>query len=399
MADADIIVIGGGISGASFAFHAAKAGRSVRLLEREGRVGGCLHTHRVEGGFWVELGAHTAYNSYRGLLAMLEERGALGEVLAREKAPFRLMCDGQVRRIGQELRVLELLASAPRILWAKKAGRTVREYYGGLVGARNYQRVFGPLFAAVPSQPADDFPAEMLFKSRKRRKDIARSFTLRGGLSTAVETAVKGPGIAVESGVEVVAVRRGSGGFVVTAGGRELSARNVALAVPPPAAAKLLAASFPELAVPLAGLRSATVETVGVVVRKEALQLERVAGLIPLDGNFFSAVSRDPLTDATYRGFAFHFKPGGSQASRLEVIAGVLGVAQAKLEHVAERQVVLPSPVLGHAETVAALDKVLTGTGLFLTGNYFDGLSIEDCVSRSAREVERLLAEAATSGQ
>ena len=391
MAEQDLVVVGGGISGMSLAQACAKAGRTVRVFEREARAGGCIQSHRIDGGFWFELGAHTCYNSYRSLLAILEERGALGELLPREKAPFRLMVGGEIRKIAKELGVLELLFSAPRLLTTKKQGQSVREYYGRLVGARNYQRVFGPLFAAVPSQPADDFPAEMLFKSRTRRKDVPRSFTLRGGLSTAVEAMAKAPGVAVETGAEVTALLRGGDGFLVRTGAAEHRARHVALAVPPPVGARLLREAFPEAAAALEKIKSATVETVGVAVRKEALSLERVAGIIPLDGRFFSAVSRDTVTDPSWRGFAFHFKPGGGRDERLGVIAETLKVERGRLEHVVERRVVLPSPVVGHADVVAELDRRLEGTGLFLTGNYFDGLSIEDCVNRSAREAARLL--------
>jgi protoporphyrinogen oxidase len=392
MVDADLVVVGAGISGLSFAHACARAGRTVRVLEQTARPGGCLQSQRAQGGFWFELGAHTCYSSYQALLAMLEDRGALKLLLPREKAPFRLLRDGQLRKISQELGLFELLVSAPRLVTTRKGGKTVREYYGRLVGAGNYQRVFGPLLAAVPSQPADDFPAEMLFKSRKRRKDVPKSFTMQAGLSSAIEALAATPGVSVETSATVTALERAGDGFVVHSGSGSYRARHVAVAVAPPAAVGLLRGAFPELAAALGQIKAATVETVGVVVRKEALTLERVAGIIPLDGRFFSAVSRDPVSDATYRGFAFHFKPGQSLDARLATIAQVLNVGQDRLEQVVERRVVLPSPVVGHAELVRELDALLAGTGLFITGNYFDGLSIEDCVNRSAREAARLQA-------
>jgi hypothetical protein len=140
----------------------------------------------------------------------------------------------------------------------------------------------------------------------------------------------------------------------------------------------------------LGRIKSATIESVGVVVRRELIPIDRVAGIVPLDGRFFSAVSRDIVPDDTYRGFAFHFRPGGALEKRLAVIAEVLQVSRANLEQVTERRVVLPSPVVGHADLVLEIDRLLTGTPLGITGNYFDGLSIEDCVTRSVREAARL---------
>ena len=76
----DVLVIGAGISGASFAFHAACAGRRVLVLEQEQRVGGCLASQRTRWGFWYELGAHTCYNSYGAFIELLESSNLMGEL-------------------------------------------------------------------------------------------------------------------------------------------------------------------------------------------------------------------------------------------------------------------------------------------------------------------------------
>ena len=52
----------------------------------------------------------------------------------------------------------------------------------------------------------------------------------------------------------------------------------------------------------------------------------------------------------------------------------------------------LPSPVIGHDRVVAELDRMLAGQRLALTGNYFEGLAIEDCVLRSRSEWARIAA-------
>jgi UDP-galactopyranose mutase len=46
--------------------------------------------------------------------------------------------------------------------------------------------------------------------------------------------------------------------------------------------------------------------------------------------------------------------------------------------------------VLGHDRTVHELDRLLAGQRLALTGNYFSGLAIEDCVLRSRAEWRRV---------
>jgi UDP-galactopyranose mutase len=51
---------------------------------------------------------------------------------------------------------------------------------------------------------------------------------------------------------------------------------------------------------------------------------------------------------------------------------------------------VLPSPVLGHQDVVRELDRLLAGTRLAVTGNWFGGLAIEDCALRSRTEWARI---------
>ena len=50
----------------------------------------------------------------------------------------------------------------------------------------------------------------------------------------------------------------------------------------------------------------------------------------------------------------------------------------------------MPAPALGHAEIVRDVDAALAGGRLAVTGNYFAGLAIEDCVLRSRAEWERI---------
>src|SRR5678815_1827457 len=122
-------------------------------------------------------------------------------------------------------------SSMPRLIGASPEGKTVRAHYGRIVGDGNYERVLGPMLSAVPSQRADDFPADMLFKKRPRRKDVLRSFTLQGGLGAVAERIRRQPGVTVTTGRAATALERDGAGFVVTlADGERLTAELVAIA-------------------------------------------------------------------------------------------------------------------------------------------------------------------------
>ena len=306
----DIIIIGGGISGLSLAHYSARDGLSTLVIEKGKTTGGCFNSRRFDSGFWLELGAHTCYNSYRNFLGIIEDCGILDKLQSREKVPFKLLVEGRIRSFPSELSFLELFLSVPRIFTTKKQGQSVRSYYSRIVGKRNYERVLGPAINAVPSQRADDFPAEMLFKKRERRKDVIKKYTLPGGLQTITDAIASEPGIEVRTGAEVRAVGFENNVFSIDTPDGRFESGALALAAPPSVASDMTKDSFPELSSQLSRIKMVAVESVGVVVKKDATSVEPVAGIIPASDIFYSAVSRDMVRDDNYRGFTFHFAPG-----------------------------------------------------------------------------------------
>ena len=254
--------------------------------------------------------------------------------------------------------------------------------------------MLGPFLSAVPSQRADGFPLSgpgSLFKKRPRRQDFVKSFGFEGGLQVVCDAAARAAGR--DGGDRGGRRRRWRGaatGFAVTtADGRTLEAPALALAVaarrrggaaPPPVRRAGLA--------PLQHRHGARSTAWAWCCRARKAWMPECAFLVPVDDLFFSCVTRDPFPDPRYRGFAFHFRPGLTRAERLARALEVLRVTEADLLHVAERRATLPSPALGHGAIVADLDHHLAGGRLMLTGNYFEGLAIEDCVAALLRGVE-----------
>ena len=387
----EVIVIGGGIGGLGLAHYCRAQGRDVCVLEREPRVGGALHSARFPSEFWLELGGHTGYNSYGRLLALMEALGLAGRLTPRETARWMLWREGRVRSIPSQLGWLELAVSLPRWLGARRAGATVAGYYGRLLGARNFQRVGRPMLSAVVSQDAADIPAELLFKKRPRRKDVPRSFAVGGGLQSIPEAVAAQPGLTVRTGAVAERVERVGAAWRVTAGdGETLEAPTLALATGPDVAAALLAEALPALAGLLGGIGTVPLESEGVVVRADRVRLPRMAGLVGVEAPFWSVVTRDPVGHPDFRGFAAHFRPETPPEERTARLCSVLSVTPEALEARAGAARRLPSPRAGHAALVRRIDGLLAGERLLLTGNWFGGLAIEDCLARSAAEAERL---------
>ncbi|NBC13637.1 MAG: NAD(P)-binding protein [Gammaproteobacteria bacterium] len=387
------IVIGAGISGLSAAHYAARSGQDVRVLEADAREGGCMHTHAFPelGGYWVEAGSHSCFNSYGNLLGIMEEIGILERATAKAKQSYKLWQGGERKSILSALHPIELVRSLPKLFGADKTGASVREYYGKGLGEKNYRDLFGPAFRSVICQPADDFPAEALFRKKPRRKDVLRSFTMPEGLGEIPQRIAATPGVTLTTNAIATAIEHDGDGYAVTcADGTRHRADWLTLAVPPDVAATLLTDAAAEAAAITAGIGMAEIDSQLLVLDKADLGVDALAGFISVDGAFLSAVSRDFLEHPQLRGFAFHF-PGDAldEQARIEAACRALNASPERVRAAAFVRNRLPALRKGHFNQIAALDRALAGGRVGITGNWFLGVSIEDCVTRSRSEHER----------
>src|SRR5687768_7134881 len=90
----DTLVIGAGISGLTTAFHLARGGQRVAVLEASPRVGGSLET-RTDGPWRFELGPNTVLESHESVTRLIREAGLDGEkVTASPSARRRYLWKG-----------------------------------------------------------------------------------------------------------------------------------------------------------------------------------------------------------------------------------------------------------------------------------------------------------------
>lgn len=395
----DHLVIGGGISGISAACYAKQAGQKTLLIEANERLGGCMNSQHFEtlDGYWVEAGSHSCFNSYGNLLALMESHGLLEQITAKQKQGYKLWRGEQRHTIPSSLHFLELLVSLPRLPGLRKEELSVKEYYAVGLGRHNYRDVFGPAFRSVICQDPDDFPADALFRKKPRRKEVLRNFTLPEGLEEIPHRLTERGGFEVRQGTAATKIERDDLGYQVQlVDGSQITTSTLTLATPPDAASRLLAEVLPEAARQIDDIGVTEIDTLVLVFDKQILQLPEIAGLISVDGPFLSAVSRDFLEDARYRGFAFHFPAAGLFADGLSDDARIQAACRALDAHpdqVLAQKLVrnrLPSLRKGHGARIATLDRQLNGQGIGITGNWFLGVSIEDCVTRSREEAGRL---------
>ncbi|MBW9274449.1 MAG: FAD-dependent oxidoreductase [Candidatus Thiodiazotropha sp. (ex. Lucinisca nassula)] len=392
----DLLVVGAGISGLGMARMAKRQGIEPLILEAGSHIGGAINSHRFEtdkGRFWAELGGHTCYNSYGNLLQLLEESGQLGDLQPKRKLRYRLQTGDRLTSIPSRLNYLELLGALPRLWMSNKAERTVADYFGHIMGRRNFEQVLGPALDAVVCQPAADFPADALFRKKPRRKEIVRSYTGPEGLQSFIGGMASGLEIRRDS--PVIRLEKGDNRYQAVTRDGAIQAKHIALAVAPDVAAKIMLESMPDLAARLQEIEMASIESHAVLVRADQVRLPPLAGIIGVDDDFYSVVSRDPVPDETYRAFTFHFRPNGlDEAGRMTRISEVLGVDTQAIESHASCSNRLPALRLDHHERISWIDNTLQGGSLALTGNWFSGVSIEDSLIRSNQECQRLFGAA-----
>lgn len=389
----DIIIIGAGISGLSLAHYCSKADMKTLVIEKSERVGGSLHSHYFEDiDFWIELGAHTCYNSYSNLISIMEECSAITHIIRREKVPFKMLVDGSIKSIPSQLNFVELLFSAPRLFALKKSGQSVSAYYSKIIGRKNFDKVLSPALNAVISQDASNFPADMLFKKRPRRKDIIKKFTLTNGVQTITDSISSQKAIEIATKGKVISIEYIDGCFKTYTDNVLYESESLAIATPASVTAQLLKENFPEISKDMSQIKVEAIESVGIAVKKDlTASIPPVAGIIPSSNSFYSVVSRDTVKHNTYRGFTFHFRPGIlNNDAKLKRIAEALGIKTAQIEHIITKENFVPSLKVGHDSLIAKIEQSISTSRLLLTGNYFDGMAIEDCVLRSLKEFMRL---------
>jgi len=388
----DIAIVGAGISGLTMAFKIAQSGKKVILLESKEKAGGCLNTLYGADDFWVEMGAHTFYSSYTNVIDLIQGAGLESDIVAREKLSMKLFTDKH-EKIFAPLSKLELFGNLPKLFVSKRHGKTVKEYFSNVLGKKNYDKVFTRMFSAVIVQNADNFSAEYFLKRRKTKsKHHPKSFILRKGMSSLSAAILKHENITVVYKQNVNTIAKSDGYTISTVDGETYSSKDLAFAVSPKHVASLLKDINPKLSELLSEFPIQNIESTGLILEKEKPGVEPLTFVIPLQGACYSMVTRDVLTDEKYRGFAFHFEENDiTNGEQIGTMAELLSVSQSELSPITKANHTLPLIKTGHQDRMSEIKSEAEKSGVYLTGNYFKGLSLEDCVERSNQEAQRYL--------
>ena len=452
--DADVIVVGGGISGLASAWGLQQRGARVILLEAAPRAGGAIGSAR-EQGCLLESGPNSALETTPLIGPLLTALGIAGERVDANAAARNRYILRHGKLIALPLSTAAFFATRLFSTRAKlrlfcepfigrgapDAEETVADFVRRRLGTELLDYAINPFVGGVyAGNPATlsvsaAFPrlheleqqhgsliwgqlagARERARNPEKSKQSAPMFAFREGMQTLTD-AIAQRLARVELGTEAVSVVPRDGSYVVTAssanGPREFRARAALLATPAYAAARLVAPFAATAAAALAAVSYPPVAVAFSIYRRSAIAhpLDGFGMLIPecerrqILGTIFSSTlfeNRAPDGLVLLTSFV-----GGTRQPELaqrdeqaiadlvqSELAALLGItANPEFVHVKRWPRAIPQYTLGHAERmgqVAAAERKFPG--LFFCANYRGGISIGDCVKSADRAADQVAA-------
>jgi protoporphyrinogen/coproporphyrinogen III oxidase len=437
----DVIIIGGGISGLATAHDLAARGVDVSVLERQKHVGGNAISERVDG-FLMEHGPATlnaafspAMGHIRGLgldqsavdlgvgvrKRYLHDAGRLHGISTHPLGFFT----SPYLSVGAKL---SLASEFLRPRRSETTDETIHAFAARRFGAEFADKVIEPMAAGIFMGASRDlsiggaFPKLVELEARfgsilravmaaKRGSDPGRRlFSWPGGIAILPRTLAARLGDRVATGVAVTGLTRDRTGFAITTAGHgTLHARAVVLAVQPHVAASLTEHLDPTGTDALTAIAAPAVRVVFLGYR--AAQVAH-----PLDGlGFLSTLNPDHLISGAQ--FSSTMFAGRASKGHVAISCYVGGTRNPDVAHMDEADVVnivqkeladllgisgppvhlrtrlwprgLPQYTLGHG----ARKKIVGSTpdrvsGLYLAGNYLNGVSVTSCLEQAGKTAE-----------
>ncbi|GAA2083002.1 protoporphyrinogen oxidase [Streptomyces albiaxialis] len=456
-----VLVIGGGISGLAAAHRLVTEGARVTLLDASARLGGKLHAGSVAGAAAVDLGAESMLARRPEAVGLAREVG-LGDALQPPavaggaiwtRGEVRPMPKGHVMGVPGDPAALHGVISPEGLARIAEdetlprsevgedvaVGAYVAERLGREVVDRLVEPLLGGVYAGDAYRISMRAAVPQLFEAARGERSLlagvrgiqerAASAPASGGpvfmgveggvgrLPLAVADACRAAGAEIRTGTAVRKLVRREEGWRVVTDQETLDADAVVLAVPAPAAARLLADEAPGAAAELDAVEYASMALVTLAFRRaDTGGLPSGSGFLvpPVDGRSIKASTfasqkwgwigeQDPGLSVLRTSLGRYGETAVLERDDDELVALSLrdlreatGLAARPVDTVVTRwDEGLPQYAVGHVDRVERVRAGLAAVpGLAVCGAAYDGVGIPACVASGERAAEETLASA-----
>ncbi|MSR35747.1 MAG: protoporphyrinogen oxidase [Gemmatimonadetes bacterium] len=276
-----IVIVGGGISGLALARELAARGTDFVLLEASARVGGVIRSGRVDGHL-LDWGPQRTRLT-RGMTELIAELGLGGEVVAAPPGlDLFVYRRGRLRRVpfsAAAFLASDIVGPAAKLRAALEpltAGadpdESVARYFTRKFGRELYETLIGPLYGGLYASDPEDMVVGLSLLHVLREFGVGRSLVLklmrgggavapppacsfRGGMEALPKALAAALGARVRTSTPVESIHRAGAAWEVATADETFAASVVVLAVPAPAAARLLAPLASDAARKIGSLR------------------------------------------------------------------------------------------------------------------------------------------------
>ncbi|MFG3260053.1 protoporphyrinogen oxidase [Streptomyces sp. NPDC048172] len=454
-----VLVIGGGISGLAAAHRLVTEGARVTLLDASSRLGGKLHAGSVAGAAAVDLGAESMLARRPEGVGLARAVG-LGDALQPPavaggaiwtRGEVRPMPKGHVMGVPGDPAALHGVISPDGLARIAEdetlprsevgedvaVGAYVAERLGREVVDRLVEPLLGGVYAGDAYRISMRAAVPQLFEAARGERSLLagvrgiqeRAATapaqdgpvfmgLDGGigrLPLAAAEACRAAGAEIRTGTAVRKLVRGDRGWSVVTDHETLDADAVVLAVPAPAAARLLADEAPGAAAELDAVEYASMALVTLAFRRADTEgLPSGSGFLvpPVDGRSIKASTfssqkwgwvgaQDDGLSVLRTSLGRFGETAVLERADDELVALSLrdlreatGLAARPVDTVVTRwDEGLPQYAVGHVDRVARVRADLAAVpGLAVCGAAYDGVGIPACVASGERAAEAALA-------
>jgi oxygen-dependent protoporphyrinogen oxidase len=124
-------------------------------------------------------------------------------------------------------------------------------------------------------------------RNAKRRKDILKSYTMQRGLGSITHAIAREKAIEFRTDMPVESIVESKGSYLVSSKGESFECGYLAICAALPAVPGLLKGIDGTLAKKVSKIQYRLVESLGIIIKKDATDIKLFAGLVPTDDHFF----------------------------------------------------------------------------------------------------------------